>query len=633
MKTEPILPARVDFSDAAAPQAPDFGDVYHARAGAWGQARHVFLGGNGLPGRWAGRPRFVILEAGFGLGNNFLATWAAWRDDPARCERLVFISVEKHPLRQADMRQAHAASPAPALAAQLIDAWPPLTHNLHTLSFENGQVELLLALGDLRAWLPELVAEVDAFYLDGFSPARNPDMWDRYAFKALARLAAGDATAATWSRAPCVLDALAAAGFEASKAPGFAKKGRMTVARFAPHHRPPRPPGRLALAPQAGEALIIGAGLAGAACAWALQRQGIRCTVLDGHAAPAQGSSGNPGGLFHGTLNPDDGLHARFNRAAALATRRVLAELPALPWLQQGLLRLEFGRDPAQMQSLIDRLGLPEDYVQALDAAAAECKAGIKHGQPAWFYPGGGALPPPAFVQALLGPARLLMGSAVDRIAHDGSAWQAFDARGRLLGEAPALVLAAGQHSQALLAKLGALLPLTVQRGQLSHLAATHPLPLMPLAGAGYALADGAGGLWCGATSQDGDPDASRRAANHAHNLAQWAALAHMDAVPSSAPTGRVGWRLLAPDRLPVVGGLPQPGYEGRADQVRFLPRLPGLAVCTALASRGISWAALCGQVLAARLSGAPVPLESSLLDAIDGARFQVREHRSIGAN
>jgi tRNA 5-methylaminomethyl-2-thiouridine biosynthesis bifunctional protein len=636
MKTEPILPARVDFSDATAPLAPDFGDVYHARAGAFGQARHVFLGGNGLPERWAGRSRFVILETGFGLGNNFLASWAAWRDDPARCERLVFISIEKHPLRRADLARAHAASPEPALATQLVKAWPPLTHNLHGLSFEGGRVQLLLALGDVRAWLQELVAEVDAIYLDGFSPQRNPDMWNGHALKLLGRLAVpGVTTVSTWSTAPMVLDGLRAAGFEAGKQPGFATKGRMTVARFAPRHTLQRPAGRLALAASASEALVIGAGLAGAACTWALQRQGLSCTVLDQHPGVALAGSGNPGGLFHGTLNPDDGLHARFNRAAALSTRHTLDELPPLPWLQRGLLRLESERDIARMHAQIARLGLPEDYVQALATADAEALAGVAHGSPAWFYPGGGALPPRDYVQALLGPARLRLGRGVARLRYRDGLWQAFASDGTLLGEAPAVVLACGHQAQTLLQDLAPSLPLPLlrQRGQLSHLARADRRPRLPLAGSGYAMADNADGLWCGATHQDEDMDSSLRASDQQQNLAQWAALAHLPAVPDAPLAGRVAWRLLAPDRLPLVGGLPDPDHQGRADQPRLLPRLPGLVVCTALASRGISWATLCGQVAASQLTGAPAPLEASLLDAIDSVRFQVRQWRKSHHN
>ncbi|WP_043817687.1 tRNA (5-methylaminomethyl-2-thiouridine)(34)-methyltransferase MnmD, partial [Rubrivivax gelatinosus] len=124
MKTEPVVPARIDFDAAGLPHAPDFGDVYHAQVGAFEQARHVFLAGNGLPGRWAGQRRFVIAETGFGLGNNFLATWAAWRDDPARCAQLVFVSVERHPPTRADLARALHGSPRPELAAELVAAWP-----------------------------------------------------------------------------------------------------------------------------------------------------------------------------------------------------------------------------------------------------------------------------------------------------------------------------------------------------------------------------------------------------------------------------------------------------------------------------------------------------------------------------
>src|SRR5687768_1419282 len=177
MKTHPIRPAIICFSDPAAPQAPEFGDVYHSRAGALAQAAHVFLKGNELPARWRQRDRFVILETGFGLGNNFLATWNAWRQDANACGQLIFVSIEKHPPSRADLQCAHAASPLKPLANELVAAWPPLTHNLHPLDFENARLRLLLAFGDITHWLPELVAEVDAFYLDGFAPDRNPAMW------------------------------------------------------------------------------------------------------------------------------------------------------------------------------------------------------------------------------------------------------------------------------------------------------------------------------------------------------------------------------------------------------------------------------------------------------------------------
>ena len=629
MKTQAIVPAVIDFSDAAAPAAPAFGDCYHSRAGALGQARHVFIAGNGLPSRWAARERFVILETGFGLGNNFLASWDAWRQDPARCERLVFISIEKHPLRLVDLRRAQQASALPELAEQLAAAWPPLTPNLHRLEFEAGRVQLFLCLGDVHAWMRELVAEVDAFYLDGFAPARNPAMWDGHVLKALGRRAAPGATLASWSVAPAVREAVAAAGFTVERQRGFANKGGMCVARHAPRHQAGRPAARAPLAPDARHALVLGAGLAGAACAWALAQQGIRSTVIDARPGTAQGSSGNPGGLFHGTLNPDDGAHARFNRAAALETERALRRLPALPWLQQGLLRLEFERSPAQMQALLAKLALPAGYVQALASDEADRLSGLDLRRPAWFYPGAGALPPTAYVAAMLAAAQaeLRLGTPVVRLGRAGKLWQAWGLDGRLVGEAPLVVLAGGHEGLNLLHDLAPGLPLLRQRGQLSHIAHGEPSPRLPVAGLGYALADGAGGLWCGATSQDEDMQAQLRSSDHAHNLGQWARLAHRP-VPVAPLAGRVAWRLATPDRLPLVGGLPVADWSGRCDQARLIPRLPGLAVCTAFGSRGITWAALCGQLLAAQVTGAPCPVEASLLDAIDPARFAVRAAR-----
>lgn len=616
-----ITPAEVDFSDPSAPASPAYGDVYHARAGALAQARHVFLGGNGLPARWRDRDRFVVLETGFGLGNNFLATWDAWRQDPARSQRLVFVSVEKHPLRREDLARVHAGQPLGDLAAQLLARWPPLTSGLHSLGFEGGRVELLLGLGDARDLLRELVLQADAFYLDGFAPSRNPELWDDYLIKNLARLAAPEATAATWSISRPMRRAMAAAGFEVSLAPGFANKPEMTVARYAPRHTPQRPAGRELLAPQAREAVILGAGLAGAACAWALSREGVSCTVIDALPGPAQASSGNPAGLFHGTVNPDDGPHARFNRAAALATQAALGELGVD--FQPGLLRLE------------TRLQLPDmqrapGYVEPLAAAQAAALAGSALQGPAWFYPGGGAVSPGAYVRALLAAsgARLQLGCQVAGLNPIDEGWQLIDATGQVLHRTPLLVLAGGHAQLSLLSAAAGDLAadLVVQRGQLSHLPSAPWCPGVPIAGDGYAIADGQGGVWCGATTQDHDVDTALRDDDQQDNFTRYARLAGLPEVPQAPLSGRVGWRLMTPDRLPMIGGITPPG--GLAAQLRLSPRRPGLVICTALGSRGISWAALAGRLAAALALGLPRPLEADLLDAVDPMRFHLRRAR-----
>lgn len=615
-----ITPAEVDFSDPAAPASPVYGDVYHARAGGLAQARHVFVAGNGLPGRWQGRRRFVVLETGFGLGHNFLATWDAWRQDPARCERLVFVSVEKHPLQHDDLARAHAGSTLADLPPQLLERWPPLTSGLHTLSFQGGRVELLLGLGDARELLRDLVLTADALYLDGFAPQRNPALWDEWLLKSLARHAAPGTTAATWSIHRPMRRTLASLGFEVGLAPGFADKPEMTVARFAPRHVPQRPAGREPLAPEARRAVILGAGLAGAACALALAREGLACTVVDALSGPAQASSGNPAGLFHGTVNPDDGPHARFNRAAALATQARLAEL-GLPH-QRGLLRLETRLAAAAMQGAAG-------YVEPRSAEAASALAGTALRHPAWFYPGGGALAPAAYAQAMLAAsaAELRLATPVAALREGPQGWQLLGHDGTLIAEAPLVVLAGGHGQLALLGGLGELAQdLVVQRGQISHLPAAPWCPAVPMAGDGYAIADGRGGLWCGATTQDGDPDAALREADQADNLARYARLAGLAEPPHAPLAGRVGWRLMTPDRLPLIGGLATPGPL--AAQLKLQPRRAGLVVCTALGSRGISWAALAGRLVAALALGSPRPLEADLLDAVDPVRFALRRLR-----
>jgi tRNA 5-methylaminomethyl-2-thiouridine biosynthesis bifunctional protein len=625
LKTSPIVPAEVDFSDPAAPASPAFGDVYHSRAGAWGQAHHVFLAGNGLPERWRDREHFTVLETGFGLGNNFLATWDAWCHDPQRPQRLYFVSVEKHPLRRADLARAHAASPD--LAQALVAQWPPLTPGLHRLVFEQGRVVLLLGLGDARDLLRELVVEADAFFLDGFAPARNPQMWDRHLLKFLARLAAPKATAATWSVARELRDGLAAAGFTVERAPGFGGKDQMSRARYAPRHAPQVPAARRPLAPAAREAVVLGAGLAGAACAHALAEAGVACSVVDACDAPATRSSGNPAGLFHGTLNPDDGPHARFNRAAALATAALLERLE-LPWRQRGLLRLELRRSHAEMQA--DLGGLPADYARALEPATASALAGASLDWPAWHYPGGGALCPGDLTRALLAAsgARLRLGTRVAGLRRSGNSWQLLGPEGQVLLEASLLILAGGHTQLDLLRTLDPALAsrLVVQRGQITHLPQSTWRPALPVAGEGYAIDDRNHGVWCGATTQDGDPDPELRDADHADNLARFARLSGVTARPEGR-AGRVGWRLIAPDRLPLIGGLAD-GRPERDDQLRLFPRQPGLLLCTALASRGISWAALAGQLTASLALGTPRPLEADLIDAVDPLRFELRQRR-----
>lgn len=638
MKSRPLVAARIERNADGLPFATTFGDVYHPRSGAVEQARHVFLAGNGLPQRWAGRERFVIAETGFGLGNNFLATWSAWQADPQRCERLHFLSVELHPPTADDLCAWPRDTAVQPLAEALQAQWPALVAGLHTLHFEAGRVQLHLAFGDVADWLREWVAQVDAFFLDGFSPDRNPQMWDPRLFKSIARLAAPGATAATWSAARPVRDGLRAASFEVHKAAGQGGKRDITVARFVPPAtRRSAPPGRPRVREVERHALIVGGGLAGSAAAWALAEQGWHSTVIDRHAAPASEGSGNPGGLFHGIVTPDDGLHARWHRAAALAFAPVARSAIAdgVPGAVEGLLRLEYQAGGASaMRGLLRQLGLPAAYVEALEAPEASRRAGLTLDAPAWFYPGGGWLSPrdlAAWYLRRAGPQTQWHGGAeVARLQRDGGVWHVLDTHGQVLAASPTVVLANAGDAMRLLG--AAHWPIDAVRGQVSLAPAQAlNLPLLPVAGSGYLLPAAGGQAVFGATAQPGDHDATVREADHRHNLERLAMLTgQRPGLTSDRLAGRVGWRCTSRDRLPVIGAAPdeEAAAVGSADQPRFVPRREGLFVFSALGSRGIGLSALGARLLASWVTGAPSPVEASLVDAVDPARFAARARR-----
>lgn len=640
MKPGPLTPARIDWGDDGTPRALDYDDAYHGRIGAREQARRVFLAGNGLPARWAGRRDFTIAETGFGLGHNFIATWAAWRNDPARPARLHMVSIDAHPPRRDDLARAHQGQPDGELAAQLLAAWPPLVPGLHRLDFEGGALRLLLAFGDVQALLPALSFSADAFYLDGFAPDRNPAMWDLRVLKALGRRAAPGATAATWSVARSLRDGLTTAGFDWQRAPGLGGKRETLRATHVPRHRPAAVPAA-ATAQESDDdrqAVVIGAGLAGACTAAALASLGYQVTVIDRLDQPAGGTSGNPAGLFHATVHADDGPHARLFRAAALHTARLLAGLsPAqVPHGRDGLLRLELQLDIQSMRSRIARLGLPADFVQAVPAEAAGALAGVPLPAAAWFYPGGGWVSPPALVRERLSAPgiRFLGGTEAVALRHIGGQWQVLGAGDVPLAQAPHLVLANAEHAGPLLASAGLPPPLLQRsRGQVSHFEGATPLRL-PVAGDGYAL-PWPGGLLCGATSQEDDEDPAVRDDDHRANFVRLQRLCGLTAPADPARwQGRVGWRVQPPDRLPLAGPVPARPHVNVApvDQVRRLPREPGLHLAVGFGARGLTLAPLLGELVAARIAGTPLPLEQALVDAVDPGRFAVRAFRSRAA-
>jgi len=298
-----------------------------------------------------------------------------------------------------------------------------------------------------------------------------------------------------------------------------------------------------------------------------------------------------------------------------------------------GLLRLDNTASVEQMRAMLHDLGLPSDYIEAMDADQASALSGLRLNHPAWFYPAGGWVHPAGLARSWLERASahvtLRVGSAVDSLQRTATGWRVLDARGTTLAEASTVVLANAGAALSLLGQPD--WPIEPVRGQLSLLPANAmALPRVPVAGAGYLLPEVDGHAVFGATAQRHDADASVRQADHAANLAQLARLTgEALSVDTATMQGRTAWRWSALDRLPVIGAVPGPTTPGqRLDQPRFVPREPGLFVFTALGSRGITWSALGARVLAASITGAPAPMEASLIDAVDPARFVSRAAR-----
>ena len=235
MALPPLQTAELRLIDGGVPYSSQFDDIYHSTDGGLEQARQVFLAGNELPARWKPGSSFRLLETGFGLGLNFLATWQAWQTTAPPDGHLEFISIEKYPFCRQDLQQLYLQWPDLApLASQLLAQWPEPSPGVHRLEFRDDRVTLTLLLGDAFDMLPLLAGPIDAFYLDGFAPSKNPELWSPPLFSQLARLATPGCTCATYTVAGVVRRGLQAAGFEVSKQPGFGGKRQRLCGRFTP---------------------------------------------------------------------------------------------------------------------------------------------------------------------------------------------------------------------------------------------------------------------------------------------------------------------------------------------------------------------------------------------------------------
>ncbi len=631
------------FDESGAPLSTLYGDVFRSRAGAWSEARAVFVEGCGLPQRWgaragdADRASFTILELGFGVGVTFLATLQAWRERGGAPARLHYVSVEAHPLAVDDLRRALEALGAPAHDAQrLLSQWPDALPGLHRLAFEDAAVTLTLCFGDALALVPKLRLAADALFLDGFSPARNPRMWDPALMRALGRLARPGATLATWSAAGAVREALHGAGFEVERVAGHAGKRHRLRGRYAPRWRgaaPPEPPPRW----PARTALVVGAGLAGAAVAAGFARRGWQATVLESAAAPLRGGSAQPLCADHLHLSPDDNPLARLTRNA-LGWRKLDAALASRAPLGKLLVDAD-EREHAARAAMLERLGFPGSFVRQLARDEASDATGLDLPRGGLWLPGCDALDPSTLASAWLATpgVALRCGAAVATLEAANGNWVARDTAGRALGEAAVAILAnAGDAAR--LAGMGSFAVRRV-RGQSTLVERERIGALRAVLGGDAYAAPLGDAILVGASFDDGaslEPSAEVDAGN----LGRLARMIGGDPRDwlVGARSGPVGHRYASTDRMPAIGALPDEPTALREAAALLrndrlpLPRAPGLYGAFAFGSRGLLWATLAAVLLPALAEGDPLPLESDLLRAVDPGRFvrrMLRRRRS----
>ncbi|MCF7202242.1 bifunctional tRNA (5-methylaminomethyl-2-thiouridine)(34)-methyltransferase MnmD/FAD-dependent 5-carboxymethylaminomethyl-2-thiouridine(34) oxidoreductase MnmC [Pseudomonas oligotrophica] len=642
-------PAELDWDASGQPQSRQYGDVYFSRASGLAETEHVFLAQNALAERFAALApgqAFTIGETGFGTGLNFLCAWQLFERQAPASARLHFVSVEKHPLSAADLQRALALWPElEPLASELRSQYLAIHPGFQRLTFAAGRVSLTLLVGDVLDGLPALDARVDAWFLDGFAPAKNPDMWQPALFAELARLSAPGATLGTFTSAGFVRRGLAEAGFDMQRAPGFGHKREILRGRFLGQGGiAPKPwfarPGQ---ASRERRALVIGAGLAGCASAASLAARGWQVTLLERHAEAAQEGSGNPQGVLYLKLSAHGTALSRLVVGGFGYTRRLLERLQrGRDWDACGVLQLAYDDKERERQAELAG-AFPAELVRPVGRAEAEQLAGIGLADGGLFYPDAGWAHPPAVCRYLLAQPNIELRrhQAVLSLVHEGGQWQAL-AEGEVIATAPVVVIAGAADSAGF--EQSAWLPLKRIRGQITALPASDASQALRtvLCAKGYVAPVRDGQHTLGASFNFKRADTQLSAEEHRSNLELLAGISadleerlQASAQQPEQLDGRAAFRCTSPDYLPVIGPLADAGrfleaYAALSRNARQVPDVAcpwqdGLYVNTAHGSRGMISTLLSGELLAAWLEDEPLPLPREVAEACHPNRFLVR--------
>lgn len=595
-----------------------FDDIYFSLEDGLAETRHTFIAGNGLPERWHSHDglTFIIGELGFGSGLNFLATWQAFEQAAPGC-RLHFVSIEGYPLTRDLMAETtrHWPELAPYREA-LLAHWPerPVARQVWQQCF--GQVTLSVVFGEVLEALDGCHAYMhsgmDAWYLDGFAPGKNPAMWRPEVLRRVADLSRPGASFATFTAAGAVKRGMRDVGFSVHKKDGFGRKRDMLCGRMMADERSPvgKSPKRVG---------VIGAGLAGTATALSLSRRGFEVHLLDRHDGPAAEASGNHLGVLYPHLTKDRDGRTRWSLAAFDHAMARLAELRGLETSGKGVLMTAHNEDRLHRFADIAAIAeVAERGIKLVDTETASELAGVPVEHPCLWMPDGVSVPPTRWCEAHVTAAENLglqchWQTTITELRRRGDGWRVV--AGKTSVDFDALVLCTGA-ALPLFADAD-ILGLRPVRGAVSLLRASDSAPNLKatLCHKGYNTPAMQGLHAVGATFDPHDDNETLTEADHAHNLGlieKHAASAGNALWPQGAAAavvnGRVAFRMTTPDRYPVIG-----------------PWESGLWLNLGHGSRGLTTTPIAGEIIAGAMAGELIALPKSLLEAVKPQRFAER--------
>lgn len=645
-----LTPAHLRWQGGS-PISDTFGDIYFNPDEGADESEYVFIGGNNLHERWQQTPdRFTIAETGFGTGLNFLLTRRLWLEQSNPNQRLCYISCERYPLTRNDLHHALNSWPELADGALQLEAnWPPACQGNYLLELDGGRISLLLLFGDGIERYSQLNAQVDAWFLDGFSPTQNERLWHADLFTQIARLSHSGTTLATFTAAGFVRRNLQAAGFNVEKRAGFGIKREMITATRAPgSHTDPDPASRPwhRRAPKATgsrHAVIIGAGLAGAFTASELARRGWKVDVVERHSKPAEEGSGNRQGAFYLKLptrpNPMLQLHLAGFHFSAGQLKKIAHTEPDLA-SNCGLLDLASTPKAEEQQQKLAASGLyPDTLVRPVDAAKASALAGVPLTTGGLYLPDSGWAAPAALTQHLLQHPgiRCHYDTEIHRLERDSihENWRLND--GQFI--APTVILCTAAQTDPLTPYIE--LPLKEIRGQTS--VAEAPSNLAPISTVicadGY-ISPPQDNLYCfGASFSNKDPDLELRPSDHESNLSMLRqTLPQLAEGLANCPlAGHVAMRASTPDYLPLVGPVADQSwmikqFSKLRDDAKWphfsneMQHLPGLFVNAGHGAKGLITIPYSAHLIADMIDGSPLIAEQSLIEALNPLRFVIKK-------